>query len=232
MKQLPYESQDTRPMDEDDEFILLNEEIKKNLRRTQFKAGERLYQMQQRKRGHYGPYPTFQDYIKAELRISKMEAYHLIFAHLMDELLRANGCAAPINERQVRPLRVLKEDAKRVLAWDRACAMTQGRRPTSADVRREVARLFAPAAGPADEGFHDYRQHMLNISRELRKATELREDGRLQAFLIPGDSHALRRKKSMAKLMVKIIISLSDHYKDFGMLLSVVPQDHERAEDL
>lgn len=141
MKQFPS------PPD-DEEFLELNHEIKQTLRSNQFNAGKRLAEMQERER--YGPYRTFKDYVVAELRLTKQTAYNLIFAHKVDELFREHQCPPPVNERQVRPLKLLGKlathEAKVIQVWKRACKMSQNNRPTGAMVMYEVKTIVGTVA--------------------------------------------------------------------------------------
>jgi hypothetical protein len=80
--------------------------------------------------------------VDGEFRISEQQAFRLINAYDLSELLRRQHCPMQINERQVRPRYLLKKDRIRVLAWKRACAQKQGTLPTNSDVTRDVDRLL------------------------------------------------------------------------------------------
>ena len=114
---------DNNSPSEDEEYVEINAAVKRSLQHHQFKAGDLMAQMLDR--GKYGPYASFKDYVVTELRISEVTAHRLIFAHKMEVLLKKNHCQRPLNERQVRPLNILKEGRLQVLAWDRACKMKQ-----------------------------------------------------------------------------------------------------------
>jgi hypothetical protein len=118
----------------------VNAEIDR-LSRNDFKRG-RLYS-QARDEQLLGPYASFKDYVAGRHRITERQAFYLMDAWNVFQLLEEHGCKLlPTYERQCRPLKCLKRDDLKVLAWTRACALKHGSSPDGNDVWREVRRLL------------------------------------------------------------------------------------------
>ena len=219
-------STDNHSLSEDEDYVEINAAVKRSLQHHQFKAGDLMAQMLDR--GKYGPYASFKDYVVTELRISEVTAHRLIFAHKMEVLLKKNHCQRPLNERQVRPLNILKESRLQVLAWDRACNMKQKGNPTFSDVQREVNRINIPKRDETiDERARRYRAHLEAMWTELSKATRELEDGELEEFLGRYDKRSQRYQQAIANRIVKLGIRLVDHYNKFSVFLKNPPQNEK-----
>ena len=192
MKLLPATGGKDWKYAEDARYDEVTEELKRSLQQQQFKAGQLLTQVSEEELfGHWG---NFRDFVQGELKIAETHAYRLMFAYQCWLLLELSGCPLPINERQVRPLKLLKEDKLRVTAWKRACKMKQASTPTHKDVLREVRRLLDPKANETtDTTYRAYRQHFESIKVELARATEILADGDLEEFLLCTDQKASAR---------------------------------------
>lgn len=213
------------PESQDEEYIEIDQALKRSLQRSQFKAGGFLQQMLDR--GKYGPHQTFRDYITLELRISEVTAYRLTFAHWVYELFKKHHLKRPLNERQVRPLTRLKKDEKStMLAWSRACAQKQKSLPTYSDVTREVNRLITPQkASTNDEGYRKYRAGFEAIKTEERRLSKLLEDGELETFRLMDDKKSIRQKRVLANAITKLGVRLGDHFRYWENYLEEPPQE-------
>jgi hypothetical protein len=127
-------------LEEDPCYVALTTEYDR-LDRNDFKRGRLLRQMRDEKR--FGPWGTFENCANTRLKITDRRARQLIDAIDIYELLEEHGCQPlPTCERQCRPLKYLKRDDLKVLAWTRACALKHGSAPDGPDVWREVRRLL------------------------------------------------------------------------------------------
>ena len=108
----------------------------------------------------------------------------------MSILLQKHQCPGPVNERQVRPLRGLKADDRRVLAWQRACAQKQGTLPTAADVQQVNRLADRKRNQDTDESFRAFRKALESSRSEYTKAHQLLDEGDLEAFLACEDDRS------------------------------------------
>ena len=192
---------ESQKVSQDDDYVEIDQALKRSLQHHQFKAGGFLQQMLDR--GKYGPHLTFRDYIVTELRISEVQAYRLIFAATVDDLLKRHRLKRPLNERQVRPLSRLKYSKDMVLAWSRACTQKQKSLPTYSDVQREVNRLVIPKlASVNDEGYRKYRAELEVIRAAEKRMSKMLEDGELENFRLSDDKKSIRQKVRLANTII------------------------------
>jgi hypothetical protein len=193
---------------EDERFKDLSGAIKNSLQHHQFKAGGLLRQALDE--GVFGRWGIFRNMVEGEFRISEQQAFRLINAYDLSELLRRHHCPMPINERQVRPLYLLKKDRMRVLAWKRACAQKQGTLPTYSDVTREVNRLLPRKPDETtDARYRAFRKALESARAEYVKAHRLLDDGDLEAFLACEDKKSRRQKHGILNLLEKFSSELA-----------------------
>ena len=194
----------------------VTEELKNALRHGYFRAGELLLQISSE--GLFGRWGSFRDFVVGELRISEVQAYRLIFAHEMNRMLTKHGCHAPENERHLRPLRNLKEEGLRILAWERACQQKQGSSPTAADVMREVKRLsnHLKPDEEMDANFRAFRQAFESARSEYARAHQLLEEGNLEAFLACDDKTSVSRRHRMEAALGKLASLLASDSVQFA----------------
>jgi hypothetical protein len=218
---LPDAPQDSQ----DEEFIELDQAIKRSLQRFQFKTGGHLQQMLER--GKYGSHQTFRDYVVTDLRISEVTAFRLVFAHWVYELFKKRRLKRPLNERQVRPLTRLKKDEKSImLAWTRACAQKQKSLPTYSDVTREVNRLVIPQkASGNDDGYRKYRAELEVMRAAEKRMSKLLEDGELETFRLMDDKKSIRQKRGFANGITKLGVRLGDHFRYWENYLEEPPEE-------
>jgi hypothetical protein len=127
---------------EDERYLEVTDALKMSLRQGSFRAGELLTQARDEKL--FSHWRSFRNFVVGELRITEVQAYRLIFAFEMLTLLASKQLPLPVNERQVRPLRVLPLESQIIRAWKRACKQKQHGQPTYLDVQREVNLLRSP----------------------------------------------------------------------------------------
>jgi hypothetical protein len=210
---------------QDEEFIEIDQAIKRSLQRSQFKTGSFLQQMLDR--GKYGPHETFKDYVITELRITEVTAHRLIFASWVDELFKKRRLKRPLHERQVRPLTRLRKNPKSlILAWTRACAQKQKSLPTESDVTREVNRLVIPQeASKNDEGYQKYWVDLEVMIAAAKRMSKRLADGELENFRLTDDKKSILKKHRVAKAITKLGVSLSDHFRYWENYLEEPPEE-------
>jgi hypothetical protein len=154
-----------------------------------------------------------------ELRITEVQAYRLIFAFEVLTLMAKKRLPLPVNERQVRPLRVLTVESQMLLAWKRACKQKQYGQPTYLDVQREVSLLRSgqPTASE-DQAYRAYRQQLEAIRTALRTMSDIMASGDLEGVIeVDFDEEMMgvmkRKKKVLLELLLKIGVELGDHFK-------------------
>jgi hypothetical protein len=210
---------------QDDEYLEIDQAIKRSFQRSQFKTGGFLQQML--KRGKYGPHETFKDYVVTELRVTEVTAFRLVFAHWAYELFKRHRLKCPLHERQVRPLNRLERDQKRtILAWTRACAQKQKSLPTESDVMREVNRLVIPQkASQNDEGYQKYWADLQLVRAAAKRMSKRLADGELENLLLSDDKINILRKGRIAKAITKLGISFGDHFRYCENYLEEPPEE-------
>src|ERR1700686_1114625 len=109
----------TKASPEDERYVEVTDALKMSLRQGSFRAGELLTQVRQERL--FGHWRSFKNFVVGELRITEVQAYRLIFAFEVLTLMAKKRLPLPVNERQVRPLRVLTVESEIILAWKRAC---------------------------------------------------------------------------------------------------------------
>jgi soluble cytochrome b562 len=210
--------------EEDPQFTELQGEFMRKHRAGQFEAGKILQQMSEER--IFGPWKTFRNLMEGGLRSTEQRGYQLINGYKNYVLLKEAGCPLPINENQVRPLRLLKKEPMRIKAWTRAVAQKQTGQPTGEDVQREVSKiLHAKSSKSTDDASCKYRQCFEVIRAQLVKADMIREQGDLEEFLLCSDKTSNHRKKAIAELMVFDGIRLGDHFKKFEPFLDEPPEE-------
>jgi hypothetical protein len=209
-------SKQSRPP-EDERYVEVTHALKMSLRQGSFRSGELLTQVAQEKL--YGHWKTFKNYVVGELRITEVQAYRLMFAFDVLQLVASRRLPLPVNERQVRPLRALrKEKSKMLQAWSRACKQKQYGQPTYLDVQREVNLLRSNERSAEEEqAYRAYRQHIQSIRIELSRASDIMATGDLESYLELGVEGALgevnRPKRFLLELLLKIGVELGDHFR-------------------
>jgi hypothetical protein len=206
---LSITNEDPHP-EEDCRYVEVNAEIDR-LSRNDFKRG-RLYS-QARDERLLGPYASFKDYVAGRHRITERQAFYLMDAWQVFELLEEHGCKLlPTYERQCRPLKYLKRDDLKVLAWTRACALKQhGSAPDGNDVWREVRRLLGAIPDEeSDKAYRAYRKLLESAASRYRKAHQLLEDGELEGFLTADDKRSLRQRKRLLGMLEKLAAILEE----------------------
>jgi hypothetical protein len=202
---------------EDERYIEVTHALKMSLRQGSFQTGELLTQVREEKL--FGHWKTFRNYVVGELRITEVQAYRLMFAFEVLTLLAKKHLPLPLNERQVRPLRALKDEETNLLkAWNRACKQKQHGQPTYRDVQREVTSLRSGRSSEEEEeAYRAYRQHLESIKIELGRASDIMASGDLELFLEPTIEEQLggmpRKKKVLLQLLLKVGIELGDHFR-------------------
>jgi hypothetical protein len=184
------------------------DELKRSLQQGAFRAGELLTQIAEEKL--YGHWKTFEDFVAGEIRITKAQAYRLMFAYRMRELLKENNLPLPINERQVRPLRPLRT-ADKLLAWSLACKKKQFGQPTHLDVAREVNLLLEQPDAENDEAYRSYRNHLERTLSDLRRASDVLASGELDFLLTRADKKARERQKRLLWSLNKLVAECERH---------------------
>lgn len=212
-KTLPAHS----PPPEDERYLEVTDALKMSLRQGSFRAGELLSQVRQEKL--FGHWRSFKNFVVGELRITEVQAYRLIFAFEVLTLMAKKRLPLPVNERQVRPLRVLTVESQILLAWKRACKQKQFGQPTYLDVQREVNLLRSgqPTASE-DQAYRAYRQQLEAIRTALRTMSDIMASGDLEEVLAVDIREKLtgipkRRKKVLLELLLKIGVELGDHFR-------------------
>ena len=218
---LPDASDDAQ----DEEFIEIDQAIKRSIQRSQIKTGGFLQQMLDR--GKYGSHKTFRDYVVTDLRMSEVTAHRLIFASWVDELFKKRRLKRPLHERQVRPLTRLRKNPKNLLlAWTRACAQKQKSLPTESDVTREVNRLVIPQkASTNDESYRKYRADLEVIRAAEKRMSKLLQDGELENFRLTDDKKSIRQKRGFANGITKLGVRLGDHFRYWENYLEEPPEE-------
>lgn len=204
----------TPPPPEDERYLEVTDALKMSLRQGSFRAGELLTQVAEEKL--FGHWRTFKNYVVGEQRITEVQAYRLMFAFEVLKVMGKKRLPLPVNERQVRPLRILRTQRDdMILAWKRACKQKQYGQPTYLDVQREVNRLRRSESSRDEvQAYYDYRGCLEGIKTELRRATEIMASGDLEALLRPRIlGHIPRPKRVLIRMMIGIGITLSDHFR-------------------
>jgi hypothetical protein len=192
-------------LERDPRYVEVNEKIDR-LSRNDFKRG-RLY-CQARDEGLLGPYASFKDYVVGRHRITERQAFYLMDAWHVFELLEQHGCKLlPTCERQCRPLKCLKRDDLKILAWTRACAPKHGSAPDGPDVWREVRRLLgAIPAEESDKAYRGYRKLLESAASRYRKAHQMLEDGELEGFIAADDKRNKQQRKRLLVTLEKLVL--------------------------
>jgi hypothetical protein len=213
--------------EEDPRSVEVAEELDR-LSRTESFAKGRLY-CQVRDEKLFGRWGSFRDYVIGRHKISERQAFYLMNAWETFELLEQHHCQCrnhegiptqeyackgvhqlPINERQCRPLRRLKDkDDLKVLAWTRACDQKQGSPPDSRDVMREVRRLLDTTPDQeSDDAYRAFRKLLESAQSEYKKAHEMLEEGELEGFLAANDQKSSKQKARLIATMEKFEAAL------------------------
>jgi hypothetical protein len=194
--------EDPQP-EEDPRYIEVSAEIDR-LSRNDFKRGRLLCQVRDEKL--LGPYASFKDYVVGRHRITERQAFYLMDAWNVFELLEKHGCKLlPTCERQCRPLKYLKRDDLKVQAWTRACAQKHGSPPDGKDVWREVRRLLgAIPPEESDKAYRAYRKLLESAASRYRKAHQLLEEGELEGFITADDKRAKKQRKRLLVTLEKL----------------------------
>jgi DNA-binding FrmR family transcriptional regulator len=202
---------------EDERYAELTHAIKLSLRQGSFRTGELLTQARDEKL--FGHWRSFKNFVVGELRITEVQAYRLIFAFETLTLLASKQLPLPVNERQVRPLRVLPLESQIIRAWKRACKQKQHGQPTYLDVQREVNLLRSRESSvEEDQAYRTYRQQLEAVRTALRRATDIMASGDLEGVIkVDFDEQEMgvmkRKKKVLLELLLRIGVELGDHFK-------------------
>jgi hypothetical protein len=179
------------------------------LSRDDFARGRLLRQIRDEKL--YGRWGSFEACVWRRLKVTKERAYQLISAADNFDLLEEHGCQLPINERQCRPLRLLRDkDDLKLLAWSRACAQKDGGSPDGNDVWREVRRLLPTPDQESDSAYRAYRQRLESAISEYRKAHAMLEEGEMDGFMAADDKKSQRQKKRLLAMLEKFTATLEE----------------------
>lgn len=213
--------------EEDSRFVEVTEEYDRLSRRDSFARGRILRQIRDEKL--YGRWGSFEECVWGRLKIRPRQAYQLIKAADIFDLLERRGhqcrnheeiptqeygCKAvhqlPNNERQIRSLSRLKDDDLKVLAWTRACQQKQqGSPPDCNDVAREVRRLLPTTPDQeSDDAYRAYRKLLESAQSEYKKAHEMLEEGELEGFLAANDEKSNKQKARLIATLEKFDATL------------------------
>jgi hypothetical protein len=202
------EYEDKHP-EEDPRSIEVAGEIDRLSRNECFGRGRLFCQVRDEKL--FGRYGNFRDYVMGRHRITERQAFYLMNAWEVFDLLEQHGCKLlPTNERQCRPLSYLKRDDLKVLAWTRACALkAHGSPPDGNDVWREVRRLLGAIPDEeSDDAYRAYRKLLESAISEYRKAHQLLEKGELEGFMLAEDKKSLQQRKRLLTMLEKFAATL------------------------
>lgn len=202
----PWE--DPEEAEKDPRYIEVTGEYDR-LSRDDFARGRLLRQIRDEKL--YGRWGSFEACVWGRLKITKERAYQLISAADNFDLLEQHGCQLPINERQCRPLRLLRDrNDLKLLAWSRACAQKQqGSPPDSNDVMREVRRLLGGTPDEeSDTAYRAYRKLLESAQSEYKKAHAMLEEGELDGFLAASDKQSIKQKARLIAAVEKFVKAL------------------------
>jgi hypothetical protein len=218
------EYEDAHP-EEDPRYVEVSAEIDR-LSRNDFKRGRLLCQARDERL--FGPYPTFKAYVFGRHRIIERQAFYLMDAWHVFDLLEEHGCKLlPTCERQCRPLKYLKRDDLKVQAWTRACALKHGSPPDGPDVWREVRRLLGAIPGEeSDKAYRAYRKLLESAASRYRKAHQMLEDGELEGFITADDKRAKRQRKLLLGMLEKLANTLEGD----AMALQGIQEDDRKTK--
>ena len=195
---------------EDPRYVEVTEEFDRLSRNATFARARLIQQIHDEKL--FGPWGTFENTIIARLKITARYARYLIDALVIHDLLEEAGCQPlPTEERQCRPLKYLKRDDLKILAWLRACALKHGSPPDSKDVWREVRRLLGTIPGEeSDRAYRAYRKLLESAASRYRKAHQLLEEGELEGFLTADDKRSKQQRKRLLVTVEKFTVTLEE----------------------
>ncbi|MEX1116715.1 MAG: DUF5131 family protein [Akkermansiaceae bacterium] len=115
-------------------------------------CGKALIEIQEKKLWRVGGWPTWEDYCRQVVGLSKPYANRIInatrVASDLFERLPIGNSVTPVSESQVRPLLKL-ESEQRVRAWDAAVEKAKGGQPTAVVVEEIVFEILNPD-GPSE----------------------------------------------------------------------------------
>jgi hypothetical protein len=199
----------------DERYAEVTHAIKLSLRQGSFRTGELLTQVRDEKL--FSHWRSFKNYVVGELRITEVQAYRLMFAFDVLQLLASKHLPLPVNERQVRPLRVLKSQRQILVAWRRACKQKQYGQPTYLDVQREVNLLRSGPTQEEDDPYRAYRQCLVAIQIQARRATDIMASGDLEKVLewtFREEMGIMKpQRKVLSELLLNIGNELGDHFR-------------------
>jgi hypothetical protein len=195
-------------IEEDPRYVEVTEEFDRLSRNATFARARLILQIHDEKL--FGPWGTFENTIIARLKITARYACYLIDALKIHDLLEEAGCQPlPTEERQCRPLKYLKRDDLKILAWTRACAHKHGSAPDGPDVWREVRRLLgAIPREESDKAYRAYRKLLESAASQYRKAHQLLEEGEMEGFLAADDKRSKQQRKRLVGLLEKLTATL------------------------
>lgn len=132
---------------------------------TFFETGRALLIIQKGKL-YRDDYDTFEEYLAERWGIARSTSYAQIEAAKVMETLSSNGGqkVLPENERQVRPLTLLKTSADQITAWERACELADGGAASGEVVAKVVDDMRGSGKSASGNAWEK------TVAKRLRKA--------------------------------------------------------------
>ncbi len=192
--------------------------------RTQFDEGRLLTQVLEEPDA-LGPHDNFIEFVKHECAgMSERQAYRLIFAFRMNEVLAKAKCPVmPTHESQVRPLSRLPEEELKLKTecWRTACHLKkEGKIPTAADVNRAVLQVLKPKPSKrSGDTIREYRQCLTRAQNQMTKALDIMADSEFQNFLSANGRDKIQtpdRKVAVEKLKARVADQLATLAQSVG----------------